>query len=727
MHHEKMNHCPVLCSKSGSERRCTRRPQWALVAMLIALVPAWQSARAGGPMSPPVAIGDDVCDSGTNIGAPCSTNADCGGGVCALKNRYISFVPPAGSSLAIRVKLVSLPEFPSFDGAIRWVGSPASFQNTLSPDDGTFEAARLECDPHVQDWTGVGLLNVFGSEIVATNGDFPRPVYEVRTATPACIALGVETCLSDPLIISTGKWADVLSPFADSGCDQPELNDLVFLGSLLTNESLFSFSTMKTRAQLVPNNLDPSLPVTFHEATAWFTGFVCSGYPFTGPETCPHRVPACGDGVRDANEECDDGNGMPGDGCDAACKLENATAIVSLVPVDPVGSNALPYPAGTSIDGNTISLPSSVRRIWLEIKISNWDPGGLAGTELRTWQVQIDPAGYASGSVGVLTPAQEPCTDDVTCTMTLGEGSLCDTPLCRAGFTESPERSDSAPGVLSLVPDTSSLEYRYGNIDFLNANVGLDDGTERYAGTLVLDIPPDALGTFTIGFKEGLFETFLLGLDLEDIIPIAEFRPAVVEINNTKSRYVSVPVPAIAPGTLDPFAIRMKIVDAPQFPASVGQIRWAGAPNVVAGTPVEGPIFVSQVQCDPEVRQWVNIDNVSLYGKSIVPGATYELRTATADCVLMGGETCLSDPVMIGTGQWGDLVPPFGGTGQPNFADISNTVAVFVGTPTAPSITRGDLVPEVVNQVANFSDIAADVGAFGGLAYPFAGPGTCAP
>ncbi|MFO7639409.1 MAG: DUF4215 domain-containing protein, partial [bacterium] len=30
----------------------------------------------------------------------------------------------------------------------------------------------------------------------------------------------------------------------------------------------------------------------------------------------------CGDGVREGDEECDDGNRLPGDGCDPSCRFE---------------------------------------------------------------------------------------------------------------------------------------------------------------------------------------------------------------------------------------------------------------------------------------------------------------------------------------------------------------------------------------------------------------------
>ena len=60
-----------------------------------------------------------------------------------------------------------------------------------------------------------------------------------------------------------------------------------------------------------------------------------------------------------------------------------------------------------------------------------------------------------------------------------------------------------------------------------------DDGTERYAGTLVLDISADADGRFTIGFNPDRRETFLYdgGPGLGTLIPIARLEPAVVVVD----------------------------------------------------------------------------------------------------------------------------------------------------------------------------------------------------
>jgi len=41
-----------------------------------------------------------------------------------------------------------------------------------------------------------------------------------------------------------------------------------------------------------------------------------------GPTTCGESQPVCGNGVVEEGEECDDGNNVAGDGCDAECRIE---------------------------------------------------------------------------------------------------------------------------------------------------------------------------------------------------------------------------------------------------------------------------------------------------------------------------------------------------------------------------------------------------------------------
>ena len=51
------------------------------------------------------------------------------------------------------------------------------------------------------------------------------------------------------------------------------------------------------------------------------------------PADCTPSTPgACGNGIAEGSEECDDGNLMSGDGCSATCQLENTSAVCAGVP-----------------------------------------------------------------------------------------------------------------------------------------------------------------------------------------------------------------------------------------------------------------------------------------------------------------------------------------------------------------------------------------------------------
>ena len=67
-------------------------------------------------------------------------------------------------------------------------------------------------------------------------------------------------------------------------------------------------------------------PVTGKELPGWLL-IKCDGYEaLFQQKTCGQTAaPVCGDGVKEGNEECDDGNTKDGDGCSSNCKIEHAT------------------------------------------------------------------------------------------------------------------------------------------------------------------------------------------------------------------------------------------------------------------------------------------------------------------------------------------------------------------------------------------------------------------
>jgi len=192
--------------------------------------------------------------------------------------------------------------------------------------------------------------------------------------------------------------------------------------------------------------------------------------------------------------------------------------------------------------------------------------------------------------------------------------------------------------------------------------------------------------------------------------------PAVCGLKN---RYITI----VPPVTVDPVSIMVEIVSMPQFPARVGEIWWAGSQMSIPNAP-NAPLNGAPLLCEASpthAQVWAD-DYVHLFGAAIVPGSEYHVRICAA-----GGTPC-SDPLLVATAKWGDLIRPFGGSSQPNFGDISSLVSKFSELPSAPDMPRADLMRvgaapgqsnNTPDQVANFSDIAADVLAFRGFPYHF--------
>lgn len=183
------------------------------------------------------------------------------------------------------------------------------------------------------------------------------------------------------------------------------------------------------------------------------------------------------------------------------------------------------------INGNEIVLDGAGQRIFLEFRGSMWDPDLDGSPQLKAWQLVLDSSGYSSGINGVLGPAVVPCASTSECTAAFGSGALClDIPnqgvTCSPGFIDF-GRSDyifeSVPAIPAV--DLSLLNYRYGATVLVGPVT--DDGTTKYVGTLVVDVPPGAMGTFTIGMIAS--STEMRDENTQKIEPISVF-PAKVTI-----------------------------------------------------------------------------------------------------------------------------------------------------------------------------------------------------
>ena len=197
-------------------------------------------------------------------------------------------------------------------------------------------------------------------------------------------------------------------------------------------------------------------------------------------------------------------------------------AEVTLVPVDASGVFTLA--------GNEITLDGGGQRVTFEVFLSGWDPNLDGIPQLRAYQAVVDPLTYESGTRGVLSPALIGCSTSSDCAAALGgscsitgnpcfatadcpfpqfgevcQGPACDFPIgvggaCRPAFISSGRLDYVFASVTDLpVVDLSTPSFRYASAA-QSASVA-DPGTLQYAGTLALDVPVDALGTFTVSFK----------------------------------------------------------------------------------------------------------------------------------------------------------------------------------------------------------------------------------
>ncbi len=168
-----------------------------------------------------------------------------------------------------------------------------------------------------------------------------------------------------------------------------------------------------------------------------------------------------------------------------------------------------------SIVGDEIRLMGAGQRVFLEIRVEDWSPN-----ELKIYQAQIDAAGYASGTNGLIVPAVQTCagpnvTGNNQCVAAFAPGARCNVPdgpgfRCSAGWLDRNRANWVFFGHdwAAADVDTSSESYRYAAV--LNpGDPALDTGASKYGGDLVLDVPPGATGTFTIGFIEGTGVTFM--------------------------------------------------------------------------------------------------------------------------------------------------------------------------------------------------------------------------
>jgi hypothetical protein len=177
---------------------------------------------------------------------------------------------------------------------------------------------------------------------------------------------------------------------------------------------------------------------------------------------------------------------------------KNPTAEFEWVPIEASGSH--------TISGNEITLYEADQLVTLEIQVSGWDPHLL-----KTVQAAIDSAGYSNGVGGTLIPYGWPGSPE--------DGAFIDTDHPNYVFN----------GFTSITAvSTATLDYIWGTV-ILIGDGKTDDGQTYYFATLILDVPTDASGTYTIGFIIDPDKTFMNDDNGQAILPLA-LTPALITI-----------------------------------------------------------------------------------------------------------------------------------------------------------------------------------------------------
>jgi hypothetical protein len=176
--------------------------------------------------------------------------------------------------------------------------------------------------------------------------------------------------------------------------------------------------------------------------------------------------------------------------------------------------------------------------IMVEIKISDWSPGGEA---LIAYQVAIDVSGFESGETGSVRPIgsehvcpPQPCVDDEDC----GVDMACLANGCCYGPEFFPgqgafileNRNDYVFFGKSTFGVVDVFNYKYGQTLALDSDCETYAAPVKYGGTLMLQVTADASGTFTIPILP-FSDSKLLGCDDDFtwITPLAT-EPLIVHV-----------------------------------------------------------------------------------------------------------------------------------------------------------------------------------------------------
>jgi hypothetical protein len=166
--------------------------------------------------------------------------------------------------------------------------------------------------------------------------------------------------------------------------------------------------------------------------------------------------------------------------------------------------------------GNEIFLHEVPQLVTLEIYVSGWFP-----SLLKALQATVDSAGYSNGVGGTLVPLGWPGSPEDGCFIDTG----------RANYV-----FDGMSAIDAV--STADLDYIWGATLLFGEKA--DDDQTYYLGTLILEVPIDASGTYTIGFLADVAKTFMKDNFGASIVPLI-LTPALITINHPPTVQITSP------------------------------------------------------------------------------------------------------------------------------------------------------------------------------------------
>jgi|GEM_PF-3163755 len=161
-----------------------------------------------------------------------------------------------------------------------------------------------------------------------------------------------------------------------------------------------------------------------------------------------------------------------------------AAPLVEFIPVGSTGPS-------TVVD-NEIFIPQGGVDVTLDLFVSDWAPN-----ELGVIQATLSEASLTSGDAGSLFPEQTP---------TPSAGAFIDTLRPNFVFGDPFTEEDR---IVVVSRQTNPFQYAWGVVLTPPGAGQADPAVPQYLGTLVLQVSPDAAGTFTIEFAPGFQETLM--------------------------------------------------------------------------------------------------------------------------------------------------------------------------------------------------------------------------